>query len=92
MIDYRVKQLGAEGGKVLAVCLSSRRNMCIHERVMEEVRKRGGMEYAQTRIPSCCPLSCALMPSSFHPSSFFSHSMHTHDRATARRWTRPAAV
>lgn len=38
MIDYRVKQLGPEGGKVLAVCLSSRRNMCIHERVMEEVR------------------------------------------------------
>lgn len=38
VIDYRVKELGPEGGKVLAVCLSSRRNMCIHERVMEEVR------------------------------------------------------
>lgn len=38
VIDYRVKELGAEGGKLLAVCLSSRRNMCIHERVMEEVR------------------------------------------------------
>lgn len=37
VIDYRIKELGAEGGKVLAVCLSSRRNMCIHERVMEEV-------------------------------------------------------
>jgi DNA excision repair protein ERCC-2 len=38
VIDYRIKELGPEGGKVLAVCLSSRRNMCIHERVMEEVR------------------------------------------------------
>jgi len=37
VIDYRVQQLGPEGGKVLAVCLSSRRNLCIHERVMEEV-------------------------------------------------------
>lgn len=36
VIDYRVKCIGAEGGKVLAVCLSSRRNLCIHERVMEE--------------------------------------------------------
>jgi DNA excision repair protein ERCC-2 len=27
---------GAGGSKVLAVCLSSRRNMCVHKRVMEE--------------------------------------------------------
>ncbi len=36
VIEYRTKMLGPEGGKVLAVCLSSRRNLCIHERVMEE--------------------------------------------------------
>jgi DNA excision repair protein ERCC-2 len=36
VINYRKKLLGAEGGKVLALCLSSRRNMCIHPRVAEE--------------------------------------------------------
>ena len=36
VIAYRVKILGAEGGKVLALCLSSRRNMCIHPTVLEE--------------------------------------------------------
>eukprot|EP00500_Bicosoecida_sp_ms1_P009927 CAMPEP_0203828960 /NCGR_PEP_ID=MMETSP0115-20131106/62408_1 /ASSEMBLY_ACC=CAM_ASM_000227 /TAXON_ID=33651 /ORGANISM="Bicosoecid sp, Strain ms1" /LENGTH=313 /DNA_ID=CAMNT_0050738025 /DNA_START=129 /DNA_END=1066 /DNA_ORIENTATION=+ len=36
VIEYRVKELGPEGGNVLACCLSSRRNMCIHERVMAE--------------------------------------------------------
>lgn len=36
VIDYRVKLLGSVGGKVLALCLSSRRNMCIHPRVLEE--------------------------------------------------------
>ena len=36
VIDYRVKILGPEGGKVLALCLSSRRNMCIHPKVLEE--------------------------------------------------------
>lgn len=50
VIDYRVKQLGPEGGKVLAVCLSSRRNMCIHERVMEEVS-------AERARVSLCPSS-----------------------------------
>ncbi|KAJ1380984.1 hypothetical protein B484DRAFT_342128, partial [Ochromonadaceae sp. CCMP2298] len=33
VIAYRVELLGAEGGKVLALCLSSRRNMCIHPTV-----------------------------------------------------------
>ena len=41
VIEYRVKCLGPEGGKVLAVCLSSRRNLCIHERVMEESDREG---------------------------------------------------
>ncbi|CAM9626346.1 unnamed protein product, partial [Chrysoparadoxa australica] len=36
VISYRTKSLGADGNKVLAVCLSSRRNMCIHKRVMDE--------------------------------------------------------
>lgn len=36
VIDYRAKLIGEEGGKVLAVCLSSRRNMCIHPRGVEE--------------------------------------------------------
>lgn len=36
VIAYREKQLGPEGKKVLALCLSSRRNLCIHERVIEE--------------------------------------------------------
>jgi DNA excision repair protein ERCC-2 len=36
VIDYRVKMVGESGGKVLAICLSSRRNMCIHPRVTSE--------------------------------------------------------
>ncbi|CAN0513457.1 unnamed protein product, partial [Ectocarpus sp. 8 AP-2014] len=36
VIGYRKDQLGLEGEKVLALCLSSRRNLCIHERVIEE--------------------------------------------------------
>ncbi|CAM9956964.1 unnamed protein product [Ectocarpus sp. 6 AP-2014] len=39
VIGYRKDQLGPEGEKastVLALCLSSRRNLCIHERVIEE--------------------------------------------------------
>ena len=36
VIGYRKQCVGERGGKVLALCLSSRRNMCIHERVMEE--------------------------------------------------------
>mmetsp|Transcript_7086 Transcript_7086/g.11927 ORF Transcript_7086/g.11927 Transcript_7086/m.11927 type:complete len:984 (+) Transcript_7086:163-3114(+) len=36
VIGYREKILGAEGGKVLAICLSSRRNLCIHPTVLEE--------------------------------------------------------
>ncbi len=36
VINYRIKVLGPEGGKVLALCLSSRRNMCIHPRVIQE--------------------------------------------------------
>ena len=36
VIAYREKMLGAIGGKVLALCLSSRRNMCVHPRVLEE--------------------------------------------------------
>jgi DNA excision repair protein ERCC-2 len=36
VINYRVKLLGPEGGKVLGVCLSSRRNMCVHPRVIAE--------------------------------------------------------
>eukprot|EP01039_Chlorochromonas_danica_P002251 gene2251-2465_t len=37
VIDYRKQLLGeAVGGKVLALCLSSRRNMCIHPRVIDE--------------------------------------------------------
>jgi DNA excision repair protein ERCC-2 len=36
VIAYRTKLLGPAGGKVLAVCLSSRRNMCMNPRVLEE--------------------------------------------------------
>lgn len=36
VINYRKKEVGEEGGKVLALCLSSRRNMCVHPRVLEE--------------------------------------------------------
>jgi DNA excision repair protein ERCC-2 len=36
VIRYRIKELGPSGGKVLAVCLSSRRNMCINPRIMQE--------------------------------------------------------
>lgn len=36
VIKYRTEQIGPDGSKVLALCLSSRRNMCIHQRVMEE--------------------------------------------------------
>lgn len=36
VIEYRTKCIGAEGGKVLALCLSSRRNMCVHPTVIEE--------------------------------------------------------
>ena len=36
VIAYRTSQVGAAGNNVLAVCLSSRRNMCVHERVAEE--------------------------------------------------------
>lgn len=36
VIDYRIKMVGEAGGKVLAICLSSRRNMCIHPRVISE--------------------------------------------------------
>ena len=36
VIDYRVKMVGKDGGKVLGICLSSRRNMCIHPRVLAE--------------------------------------------------------
>ena len=33
VIAYREQQVGPEGGKVLALCLSSRKNMCVHPRV-----------------------------------------------------------
>jgi len=37
VMEYRVKLLGPQGDKnVLALCLSSRRNMCIHPRINEE--------------------------------------------------------
>lgn len=36
VISYRTKLIGPEGGKVLALCLSSRRNMCIHPKGLEE--------------------------------------------------------
>ena len=36
VIEYRKKMIGIQGGKILALCLSSRRNMCIHPRVIEE--------------------------------------------------------
>jgi DNA excision repair protein ERCC-2 len=36
VIEYRKKLLGPSGGKILALCLSSRRNMCIHPRVLDE--------------------------------------------------------
>jgi DNA excision repair protein ERCC-2 len=36
VISYRTKLLGQRGGNMLALCLSSRRNMCVHPRVMEE--------------------------------------------------------
>eukprot|EP01035_Chromulina_nebulosa_P027953 gene27953-36832_t len=36
VIKYRIKMIGADGGKVLAVCLSSRRNMCVHPKIVQE--------------------------------------------------------
>lgn len=36
VIAYRASCIGPEGDNVLALCLSSRRNMCVHDRVMEE--------------------------------------------------------
>ena len=36
VIEYRTKLLGPDGGKVLALCLSSRRNMCIHPTITSE--------------------------------------------------------
>ena len=33
VIAYRESMVGPEGGKVLALCLSSRKNMCVHPRV-----------------------------------------------------------
>jgi len=36
VIDYRAKCAGPESGHILALCLSSRRNLCIHPRVMDE--------------------------------------------------------
>lgn len=36
VIAYRASCVGPEGEKVLALCLSSRRNMCVHDRVMED--------------------------------------------------------
>lgn len=36
VIAYRASCVGPEGDNVLALCLSSRRNMCVHDRVMEE--------------------------------------------------------
>ena len=36
VIAYRVQCVGPDGGKVLGVCLSSRRNMCVHPRVIAE--------------------------------------------------------
>ncbi len=36
VIAYRESILGPAGGKVLALCLSSRRNMCIHPRINSE--------------------------------------------------------
>ena len=37
VIAYRESAVGPEGGKILALCLSSRKNMCIHQRVEEGV-------------------------------------------------------
>ncbi|EKX39162.1 ERCC2/XPD/Rad3 nucleotide excision repair [Guillardia theta CCMP2712] len=36
LIKYRTSILGAEGGKILALGLSSRRNMCIHPEISQE--------------------------------------------------------
>ncbi len=33
VMAYREKEMGPAGGKILALCLSSRKNMCIHPRV-----------------------------------------------------------
>ena len=41
VIAYRESIIGPAGGKVLALCLSSRRNMCIHPRINSE-----GMTYS----------------------------------------------
>lgn len=34
LVAYRQQHLGVDGAKLTAVCLSSRRNMCVHPRVM----------------------------------------------------------
>ena len=35
IIAFREKTIGSEGGNVLGICLSSRKNMCIHKEVMD---------------------------------------------------------
>ncbi len=82
VIDYRVQQLGPEGGKVLAVCLSSRRNLCIHERVMEEVgpSRSDWAKYMHARTKQPIDGSLARLTKTMHGILTV-----IYDRATARR-------
>ena len=48
VIAYRTSLLGPAGGKVLALCLSSRKNMCIHERVEGNMEGAGDREAVDT--------------------------------------------
>jgi DNA excision repair protein ERCC-2 len=48
VIKYRVSCVGAEGGQILALSLSSRRNLCIHPKVVDE----GDREAADTKCRS----------------------------------------
>ena len=36
LINYRKKHLGEDGGRILALGLSSRRNMCVHPTIQQE--------------------------------------------------------
>lgn len=48
VIKYRASILGQAGEKVLALCLSSRKNMCIHPRVEESMEGAGDREAVDT--------------------------------------------
>jgi hypothetical protein len=79
LIAYRAKEMGEAGGKVLGVCLSSRKNMCIHQTVMDrsddesvDVQCRDmtvSQSHNTTRIaPSTDRTPCTIYPATHPPT------------------------